>query len=254
MQEQNTIEQVKIKSAIEALIFISNKPLTIDELKSVFEGAEAGMLRALIDSLKKEYEARNSGVQIVEIAGGFQMATAPDNANYIKTFYKIKNTERLSGPSLETLAIIAYKQPVTRVDIEAIRGVNVDGVVKSLLEKNLIRVVGRKEVIGRPFVYGTTRLFLDYFGLKSLDELPKIEEFAQQDRLLDMELVSGDADITPLTKEEEETLTQETQKESAAEPAAPADQANDDTPRANQAHNDTPRANQNAEGAANEHQ
>lgn len=240
MQEQDTIEQEKIKSAIESLIFISNKPLTIDELKSVFEGAEAGMLRLLIDNLKKEYEARNSGVRIVEIAGGFQMATSPENANTIKTFYKIKNTERLSGPSLETLAIISYKQPVTRVDIEAIRGVNVDGVVKSLLEKNLIRVVGRKEVIGRPFVYGTTRLFLDYFGLKSLDELPKIEEFAQQDRIMDMQLVSGDADITPLTKEEEETLTQETQKESAAEPAAPVEKADPDT--------------SSAEGATHEHQ
>ena len=95
---------------------------------------------------------------------------------------------------------------MTRIDIEAIRGVNVDGVIKSLLEKNLIRIVGRKEVIGRPFVYGTTRLFLDYFGLKSLAELPKIEEFAQQDMLLDVKLASGEGEITPLSKEEEEQL------------------------------------------------
>ncbi|HQP92166.1 MAG TPA: SMC-Scp complex subunit ScpB, partial [Candidatus Omnitrophota bacterium] len=97
-------------------------------------------------------------------------------------------------------------------DVEAIRGVNVDGVVRSLMEKNLIRVVGRKEVIGRPFVYGTTRMFLDYFGLKSLDELPKIEEFAQQDLALDMKLVTGDAEITPLTKEEEEKFQEENKK------------------------------------------
>ncbi len=205
----DTLELERIKSAIESLIFISNKPLTIDELKQIFEGSDAAELRQTIETLKKEHEDNNSGIRIVEIAGGYQMVTAPENAGIIKNFYKIKNTEKLSGPSLETLAIVAYKQPVTRVDIEAIRGVNVDGVVKSLMEKNLIRVVGRKEVIGRPFVYGTTRMFLDYFGLKSLEELPKIEEFAQQDMVLDMKLASGDADITPLTQEEEEKLQQE---------------------------------------------
>ena len=162
------LELERIKSAIESLIFISNKPLFIEELKELFENLEAPQIRELIETLKKEHEERNSGVRIVEIAGGFQMVTVPENAATIKNFYKIKHTEKLSGPSLETLAIIAYKQPVTRIDIEAIRGVNVDGVVKSLLEKNLIRIVGRKEVIGRPFVYGTTRLFLDYFnGLRS---------------------------------------------------------------------------------------
>ncbi|MBI5872951.1 MAG: SMC-Scp complex subunit ScpB [Candidatus Omnitrophica bacterium] len=200
---EETLELEKIKSSVESLIFISNKPLTIDDLKQLFEDVDHSRLRDIIETLKKEHAERNSGLRIVEIAGGYQMVTSPDNAGIIKNFYKIKNTEKLSGPSLETLAIIAYKQPVTRVDIEAIRGVNVDGVVKSLMEKNLIRVVGRKEVIGRPFVYGTTRLFLDYFGLKSLDELPKIEEFAQQDMVLDMKLASGDAEITPLTQEEE---------------------------------------------------
>jgi segregation and condensation protein B len=137
------------------------------------------------------------------------MATAPESATTIKEFYKIKHTEKLTGPSLEALAIIAYKQPVTRIDIEAVRGVNCDGVVKSLLEKNLIRIVGRKEVIGRPFVYGTTRFFLDYFGLKSLNELPKIEEFAQQDMLMNMKLASGEGEITPLSSEEEQSLRME---------------------------------------------
>ncbi len=209
---QDNIETESIKSAIESLIFISNKPLTIDELKQIFENTDAAQLREMVEAVKQEYEARNSGVRIVEIAGGYQMVTSPQNSAHIKSFYKIKNTEKLSGPSLETLAIIAYKQPVTRVDIEAIRGVNVDGVVRSLLEKNLIRVVGRKEVIGRPFVYGTTRMFLDYFGLKSLEELPKIEEFAQKDIVLDMKLASGDADITPLTQEEEKKLQEENKK------------------------------------------
>lgn len=223
---EETLEFEKTKSAIESLIFISNKPLTMDDLKSLFENVEPEKLRALIGALRKEHEERNSGMRIAEIAGGFQMVTSPENADVIKNFYKIKNTEKLSGPSLETLAIIAYKQPVTRVDIEAIRGVNVDGVVRSLLEKNLIRVVGRKEVIGRPFVYGTTRIFLDYFGLKSLEELPKIEEFAQQDKIMDMTLVSGDAQITPLTKEEEEKFQEEQKRQN--ETQAPLEEATDE--------------------------
>jgi segregation and condensation protein B len=223
---EESLEIEKIKSAIESLIFISHKPLTIDELKSLFEDVDPEKLRALIDTLKKEHEDRNSGVRIAEIAGGFQMVTSPDNATVIKEFYKIKSTEKLSGPSLETLAIIAYKQPVTRVDIEAIRGVNCDGVVRSLLEKNLIRVVGRKEVIGRPFVYGSTRMFLDYFGLKSLEELPRIEEFAQQDKIMDMALVSGDAQITPLTKEEEEKFQEDQKRQN--ETQAPLKEAADE--------------------------
>lgn len=205
---EELFELQQIKSAIESLIFISDKPLFIDDIKKVFENLESSKIREILETLKKEHEETGRGIRIVEIAGGFQMLTAPENAETIKQFYKIKHTEKLSGPSLETLAIIAYKQPVTRVDIEAIRGVNVDGVVKSLQEKGLIRIVGRKEVIGRPFVYGTTRQFLDYFGLKCLDELPKIEEFAQQDLGADILLPSGDAEITPLTKEEEATLQQ----------------------------------------------
>ncbi|MEK7849884.1 MAG: SMC-Scp complex subunit ScpB [Candidatus Omnitrophota bacterium] len=203
---EDTLEHEKIRSAIESLVFTSDKPLFIDDIKKLFDNLEASKIRELIESLQKELLDRSSGLRIIEIAGGFQMVTSPDNAEIIKSFYKIKHTDKLSGPSLETLSIIAYKQPVTRIDIEAIRGVNVDGVIKSLLEKNLIRIVGRKEVIGRPFVYGTTRLFLDYFGLKSLAELPKIEEFAQQDMLLDVKLASGEGEITPLSKEEEEQL------------------------------------------------
>lgn len=203
------LEKDQVKSAIESLIFISNKPLLIDDIKKLFDNLEASKIRQIVEELKKEYQKRLSGINIVEIAGGFQMVTSAVNAAHVKAFYKIKHTEKLSGPSLETLAIIAYKQPVTKVDIEALRGVNVDGVIKNLLEKNLIKIVGRKEVIGRPFVYGTTRLFLDYFGLKSLDELPKIEEFTQQDLDRHVELASGEGAITPLTDDEVMDLQQE---------------------------------------------
>lgn len=210
-----TPESNQIKSAIESLIFISNKPLLIEDIKKLFDDLESSRIREVIENLKNEYQGRASGIDIVEIAGGFQMVTSPANAGHIKSFYKIKHTEKLSGPSLETLAIIAYKQPVTKVDIETLRGVNADGVVKNLLEKNLIKIIGRKEVIGRPFVYGTTRLFLDYFGLKSLDELPKIEEFTQQDLASHIALASGEGQISPLTDEEVKNLQFESTQETS---------------------------------------
>lgn len=173
MQDSNLL-----KSVIEALLFISEKPLVLEQVKEVLEGLDTMAIRDLILQLKSEYEQRNSGIRIAEIAGGFQMLTSENYADYIKKFYKLRHKERLSGPSLETLAVIAYKQPVTRMEIESIRGVNVDGVINTLQEKGLIRIAGRKDVLGRPFVYGTTRQFLEYFGLKSLDELPKMEDFS----------------------------------------------------------------------------
>lgn len=166
------------KSVIEALIFTSDKPINLEQIKNVFEDIDSADIRSLIEELKSDFETNKRGLRITEVAGGFQMITAPNLVSYLKKYYKQRQSEKLTSPSLETLAIIAYKQPVTRLEIESIRGVNVDGVIKSLTEKNLIRIAGRKNIIGRPFVYGTTRQFLEYFGLKSLEELPKMEEFA----------------------------------------------------------------------------
>jgi segregation and condensation protein B len=130
-----------------------------------------------LEELRDEYEKSNRGIRIVEIAGGFQMVTSPLLATFIKKLYKGRRVERQSRPALETLAIVAYKQPVTKLEIEAIRNVDVDGIVRSLLEKGLIRIAGRKNAPGRPYLFGTTRQFLEYFGLKSLEELPRIENF-----------------------------------------------------------------------------
>ncbi len=227
---EDTIQRERNRSAIESLIFITNKPIAPEEIRKVIEEMSLTEIKETVEEIRRAYEERMSGVRVIEIAGGFMMVTSPENAGTIKTFYKITHTERLTGPSLETLAIIAYKQPVTRVDVEAIRGVNVDGVLRSLVEKNLVRVVGRKEVIGRPFVYGTTRFFLDYFGLKSLAELPKIEEFAQQDRLMDIKLASGEGPISPLTQEDEEDLSraqQQTLTQDAAQPQSETPEASD---------------------------
>ena len=131
-----------------------------------------------VEELISDYEKRkHSGLSIVEVAGGYQMCSHPENEPWLKKMYRERGKQKLSTASLETLAITAYKQPITRVEVEAIRGVNVDGVIRHLSDLGLIKIGGRKEVVGRPFLYITTRKFLEYFGLITLKDLPKLEEF-----------------------------------------------------------------------------
>lgn len=165
-----------IKGAVESLLFISEKPVTLEQMKDALETVGITEIRNIISGLQKEYEESGRGMVIIEIAGGYQMLSSPRCVSYVRNFFKTRVKEKLSRPSLESLAIIAYKQPVSRADIEIIRGVNSDGVVNHLLSKGLIKIVGRKDIPGRPFLYGTTKLFLEYFGLKSLQDLPKLEE------------------------------------------------------------------------------
>lgn len=167
-----------IKHALEALLFASEKPLTIEQARACLDNLDGAAVRKVIEDLKSEYEQANRGIRIIEVAGGFQMMTAANFAPFLKKLFKERHVERLSKPALETLAIIVYKQPLTRIEIELLRNVNVDGVMKSLKDKNLIRITGQKKSPGRPFVYGTTKQFLEYFGLKSLDDLPKMEDFS----------------------------------------------------------------------------
>jgi segregation and condensation protein B len=167
-----------LKSVIEALLFASDKPLTIEQARKVLGNLEASEVRRILDELKSDYEESGRGLRIVEVAGGFQMTTQPAFATFLKKLFKARHVERLSKPALETLAIVAYKQPITKIEMESLRGVNVDGVISNLLDKNLVRISGRKKAPGRPFVFGTTRQFLEYFGLKTLEELPKMEEFS----------------------------------------------------------------------------
>ncbi len=166
-----------LKGAAEALLFVSEKPVSVDQLKDAIGGAQAADLKEALKALSAEYAVAGKGIVIIEVAGGWQMLSAASYAVYIREFYKTRHKEKLSRPALETLAIIAYKQPVSRTDVELIRGVNSDGVVMHLLNKGLIKIAGRKEVPGRPYVYGTTGQFLEYFGLRSLEDMPKLEEF-----------------------------------------------------------------------------
>lgn len=191
------MDENNLKSAIEALIFASEKPITVEQIKKVLDGLDAPSINRIITELKNEYEAQNRGIRVVEIAGGFQMITNSNFASFLKKLLKSRNSEKLSKPALESLAIIAYKQPLTKAEIESLRNVNVDGVMKSLVEKNLIRICGRKKVPGRPFVFGTTREFLEHFGLKSLQDLPKMEDFT----VLAQEK-EAQAEIEPVTQED----------------------------------------------------
>jgi len=171
----------QIKSVIEALLFSCDKPLLIEQIRSLFADLEPSQIRSILEEIKSEYGSQKRGIRIVEVAGGFQMVTAAELANFLKKFYKVQRKERLSRPALETLAIIAYKQPVTKLQIQSIRGVDVNGIVNNLKDLGIIRIVGRRRAPGRPFLYGTSRQFLEYFGLKSLEDLPKIEDFPKME-------------------------------------------------------------------------
>lgn len=171
------MEKEEIKNIIENLLFVSSEALKIEKIGELL-GLEKEKVKEIIEELRSEYSSR--ALQIEEIAEGYLMSTRPQYAPWVKKLYKEKVTLKLSSAALETLSIIAYKQPISRAEIEEIRGVEVTAVLETLLEKNLIHVCGRKESIGRPLLYGTTDKFLKYFGLRSLSEIPPLEEFAEK--------------------------------------------------------------------------
>ncbi|HEY5595169.1 MAG TPA: SMC-Scp complex subunit ScpB [Nitrospiria bacterium] len=173
------MEEHELTAVLEALLFVAGEPMSLDKLAEVLEGTDTDRIREALDRLRQNYDAAGRGLQIVEVAGGHQIATRSECAPWIKALDKIKSATRLSRSGLETLAIVAYKQPVTRGEIEAIRGVDSAGVLKTLLERRIVRIVGRREGLGRPMLYGTTREFLHYFGLKDLAELPALKEFKE---------------------------------------------------------------------------
>lgn len=174
------MDKQEAKRIIEAILFVSDKPVSIATLKDVLKDIDPTEIRTSIEELNSEYDSSQRSFSIKEIAGGFQMLTDPIYSTWISSLYK-KPSDRMTGPALETLAIIAYKQPLTRSDIEAIRGVNVDGVLHTLEERSLIKTKGRVDGPGRPILYGTTSEFLQHFGLKSLEDLPKLKEFQESD-------------------------------------------------------------------------
>jgi len=173
------MEEHELTAVLEAILFVSGEPMSLEDLSEVLEGTDSERIRQALDHLRQTYESAGRGLRIVEVAGGYQIATRSECAPWIRSLEKIKTATRLSRSGLETLAIVAYKQPVTRGEIEAIRGVDSAYVLKTLLERRIVKIAGRREGLGRPILYGTTREFLQYFGLKDLSELPALKEFKE---------------------------------------------------------------------------
>jgi len=167
-----------IKYIIESLLFVAEEPLTVDRIKSILPQAEIAEIRTAADELAAEYEERQGSFYLDEVAGGYQIRTRPEYTEWIKKLIQPKPL-RLSKPALETLVIVAYKQPIIRSDIEHIRGVDCGGVLRVLLERKLVRILGRKEIAGRPLIYATTKRFLEVFDLKSLRDLPTPKEIEE---------------------------------------------------------------------------
>lgn len=173
------LDLTQLKAIVEALIFASPEPLTPKTLFRLLADEPREDVQAAIAAVRADYEAR-PGLQVAEVAGGLQVTTRPELHDWVRRLFHERTTQKLSVAALETLSVIAYKQPITQAEIGEIRGVNASGVIATLLERHLVKIVGRKNVVGRPFLYGTTREFLIRFGLKDLSDLPKIEDMAQQ--------------------------------------------------------------------------
>ena len=186
---------MNLTRVIEALLFSAQKPLSIQEIAAAIKGAEDdptdgtpnefaraknAEVAAALEELKVEYIQQSRAFQVVEKAEGWQLATDPGFGKWVRQLFPAPKPARLSAPSLETLAIIAYRQPITRADVEAVRGVNIDGVLQTLMERGLVKIAGRAEIPGRPLLYETTQFFLEHFGLRSLDELPNAEELRRR--------------------------------------------------------------------------
>jgi segregation and condensation protein B len=235
---------MELKLILEALLFSAQKPLSLKELRDVFaaaaehaEGdetvralkkAKESELTAALEELAKDHEAAQRSYRVACVAGSWQFVTQPEYAPWLKALVGHKlRPPRLSQPALETLAIIAYRQPLTRAEMEQVRGVSVDGVMQTLVERGLVEQVGRAEVVGRPMTYGTTALFLEYFGLRSLEDLPAADELRRVVVHKPESLVTADPGLATVPPEQlalpADEPAPESQTPKAEEPAGPAE-------------------------------
>lgn len=218
IEEERASRSDELTSIIEALIFASPEPLTLKKLLRLLKGKPEQDVEAALLALRADYEQR-SGLQMVEVSDGYQICTRPEVHEWVRRLLNEKSKQRLSAQALETLAVIAYKQPITGAEVAEIRGVNTSGVVGTLLERQLVKVVGRKRVVGRPFLYATTPEFLNCFGLSALDDLPKVEEMAEA---LGMKVPAALAAPTPVTEplpfEDEPEVLEATKVPESSEP------------------------------------
>ena len=214
------------KAALEAIIYAADDPVTIEQLASAL-GEEKLAVQASLDELVASYAAEERGVEVRAVAGGYKMYTKPQHHDVVRRFIKsLRPPLRLTMPALETLAVIAYKQPVTAPEIQEIRGVNTSGVLKTLLDKRLITTAGRKEVMGRPILYKTSKEFLMRFGLSDLEELPSLKEF----EALAREALGTDEGVAPSGTSDESVLDQPANESTAVPEDASAISTNGDAP------------------------
>lgn len=189
-----------LKNIIESLIFVSETPLTLDRIQKSVPHADIHDIRPAIETLIQEHESRKGGFFLKEVAGGYQFRTRPKYHEWIKNMIQ-PNPVRLSKAALETLAIIAYKQPIIRNDIEHIRGVDCGGIIRTLMERKLVRILGRKEIPGRPLIYATTKYFLEFFDLKDLKDLPTPKEIDAMENLSETIVEENEASPESITEE-----------------------------------------------------
>jgi segregation and condensation protein B len=208
----------ELQAILEALLFVSSEPLSLARLVAVIGSVPKGEVEEALRNIGQALEKEGRGVRLTVVAGGYRLVTKQDYAPWIKRLDKVKTAAKLSRSALESLAIIAYKQPLVRSEIEEIRGVETSGVLRTLLERKLVRIVGRKEVPGRPIMYGTTKFFLEHFGLSDLSQLPPLREFKElgeaEQSLLPMEggdVSSGEVSIETLESGEEPSVNGELQ-------------------------------------------
>lgn len=180
-----------LKGLIESLLFVSDSPLSLDRLSTLLDEFDRDKIRAALEAVAGDCNLEGRGVELVTVAGGYQLRSRPEYADYIRRLKRVKPV-RFSPSSLETLAIIAYRQPVTRAEVEYLRGVDSGGVLKSLLDKKLIRILGKKDIPGKPLIYGTTKEFMETFNLKDLASLPTLREIQE------LAAAGSDADQVPL--------------------------------------------------------
>jgi len=211
------MDRDKRKQIVEALILASPEPLSAKRLGDIVPGLKTASARELVAELTKEYAEQGRGFEIWEVAGGYQLRTRPDLSGYVRELHR-ERALRLSRAALETLSVVAYKQPVTRAEVEQVRGVDVGAVIRSLVERKLIKIAGHREVPGRPIVYATARRFLEVFGLGNLEDLPTLREI---DELLpEAGVVSGDAPAEPTANVQSAADVQREEEDAAAETAA----------------------------------
>lgn len=221
-------EADQLRAIVEALVFAAEEPLTLGDLKDLFPGAPLEGLQGALDDVIHFWEGPERGLQVIRVAGGCRMTTRPELGEWVRALFRARNRRRLSPAALETLAIVAYRQPITTPEIQVLRGTDPGGVLQTLLDRRLLRVMGRKKVVGKPLLYGTTQEFLTHFGLNTLTDLPTLEEFGAVAAQLARQPRAAEAEVGPFEEDDDDAAAGE-EFEDATEDDRERDDDGDDS-------------------------